>query len=100
MTDKSRRKFNKLLGTGLVAVPIAGLMGTLPSRAADKPLLDAGTAQAKALQYMAESDKKGKICGNCTLFQGAAGDETGPCPLFGENVVSSKAWCSAWVAKA
>ena len=100
MTDMNRRKFNKLLGTGIVAVPLAGVVGTLPSHAADKPLLDPETAQAKALQYMTESDKEGKSCSTCTLYQGAADSEAGPCPLFGENTVSAKAWCSAWVAKA
>lgn len=100
MTDIDRRKFNKLLGTGIVTVPLAGLVGTLPSYAQDKPLLDPGVSAAKALQYIAESDKNGKNCANCTLFQGDAGAETGGCPLFGENVVSAKAWCSAWVPKA
>ena len=100
MTDINRRKFNKLLGTGIVAVPLAGLMGTLPSQAADKPLLDPSSAKAKALEYMSVSDKDGKACGTCTLYQGDAGSESGGCPLFNENVVSSKAWCNAWVPKA
>ncbi len=100
MTDLKRRNFNKLLGASVAAVPLAGLVGTLPSHAQDKPMLDPESAQAKALQYMAESNQEGKNCANCTLFQGDAGAEAGPCPLFAESSVSTKAWCSAWVAKA
>ena len=100
MTDMNRRKFNKLLGTGIVAVPLAGVVGTLPSHAADAPMLDPETAQAKALQYMSESDKDGKTCSNCTLYQGTADADGGPCPLFSGSSVASGGWCSAWVAKA
>jgi len=100
MTDLSRRKFNKLLGSGMVALPLSGLVATLPSRADDKPMVDPEAANAKALQFMAESDKEGKSCANCTLYQGADGSESGECPLFGGSVVGAKSWCSAWVAKA
>ena len=97
MIDKKRRQFVTLVGTGAAVLPLSALVTSLPSRAQD--LVDPESDQAKALNYMAESDNPDQNCANCTLYQG--GDaETGPCPLFAGSAVPAAAWCSAWVAKA
>lgn len=41
-----------------------------------------------------------QMCSNCQLYQGAGGDDWGPCGIFPGKVVSAKGWCSAWVKKA
>lgn len=38
-------------------------------------------------------------CGNCVLFQGAAGAASGGCPIFQGKQVSAKGWCSAYQPK-
>lgn len=97
MTDIKRRKFVTMMGASATIIPVSALVASLPSHAADA--VDPESAQAKALQYTSVSEKEDK-CGNCTLYTGAAGDETGPCPLFPGSVVMSSGWCSAWVPKA
>ncbi|USU18519.1 high-potential iron-sulfur protein [Paraburkholderia fungorum] len=65
---------------------------------------------AQALGYKADASQvdhakftkyqAGQACVNCQLFQGKAGDTTGPCPIFAGKEVSAKGWCSAYVKKA
>lgn len=98
MTDIKRRKFVTLMGAGATVLPLSALVASLPSHAAD--MVDPESAQAKALQYVAESENAEQNCSNCTLYQGAEGDESGPCALFPGAAVSSAGWCSAWVPKA
>lgn len=100
MVDKKRRQVMGVLSAGAVTVPLSAVVGTLPSIADDLPLVDPGSAQATALQYMAESPDSATVCGNCTLYQGAEGDSQGPCPLFPGSAVKADAWCSAYVPKA
>lgn len=74
------------------------------------PMLDEADAAAVALGYMADSARIDKarfpnhaatqLCANCTLYQGAAGAEAGPCPLFTGKQVSAKGWCASYVKKA
>jgi len=100
VTDIKRRNFTKMLGASVVAVPVANLIASLPSHADDMPLVDPEAANAVALQYMAETDKEGKNCASCSLYQAPEGAETGPCPLFQGVHVAANAWCSAYVPKA
>ncbi len=97
MTDIKRRKFVTLMGATATIVPVSALVASLPSHAAD--LVDPESAQAKALQYAAETPDAAKHCSNCALYSGAEGDESGPCPLFPGAAVSANAWCSAYVPK-
>ena len=65
--------------------------------------------QAAALGYTPDATKTDKAkfpkyaapqaCGNCALYQGAAGAASGPCPLYAGKAVAAKGWCSAWVKK-
>lgn len=98
MTDIKRRKFVTLMGAGATVIPVSALVASLPSHAAD--MVDPESAQAKALQYVAESTTEGQNCINCTLYTGAEGDESGPCPLFPGAAVAGAGWCSAYVPKA
>lgn len=100
MTDIKRRNFTKMLGASVVAVPVASLVASLPSHADDMPMVDPEAANAVALQYMAESDKEGKTCATCSLYQAIDGKEAGSCPLFQGALVGADAWCSAFVPKA
>ena len=97
MTDIKRRKLITFLGASATVVPLTALVSSLPSHAAGNPV-DPESAQAKALQYMAKSDKDGKMCGGCALYAGKD-DTSGSCPLFPGSSVASEAWCSAFVAK-
>jgi len=104
MTDLLRRKAGKLLGA-LAVVPVVGLPGLASadsgqSAERDKPLVDHRTTTAKALAYMASSDKNNQSCSNCAAFTANTGSETGDCPLFVSHRVGAKAWCSAWTEKA
>lgn len=73
-------------------------------------MLDEADAAAVALGYVADSARVDKVrfpnhaatqlCANCTLYQGAAGAEAGPCPLFAGKQVSAKGWCASYVKKA
>ncbi len=100
MTDLNRRKFVSLMGVSAAVVPVSALIASLPSRAADTAPVDPESAQAKALQYVSESEKSDQICGNCTLYSGAEGEDMGPCPLFPGSAVMRSGWCSAYVPKA
>ncbi len=101
----SRRHFIRL-----AACSGAALLAARESLAADAPALDEKDAQAVALGYVSDASKAnkakyasyapGQMCSACQFFQGKAGAATGPCPLFGGKLVSSKGWCSAYSKKA
>jgi hypothetical protein len=90
-------------------VPVAGvaLLGARVAYADDVKPTD---PQAVALGYVSDATKAdkakypkyaaGQDCANCQLYQGKAGDATGPCPLFAGKNVAAKGWCSSWVKKA
>jgi hypothetical protein len=67
-----------------------------PQAAALGYVSDSGKADAKKFPQHAATQK----CSGCMLFQGKAGDATGPCPIFAGRLVSSGGWCSSWVKKA
>lgn len=74
------------------------------------PMVDEKSTQAVALGYVADSaraDKAkfptyaaGRQCNGCALYQGKAGDASGPCAIFAGKQVVAKGWCSSWVKKA
>lgn len=38
-------------------------------------------------------------CDNCALYQGKAGEASGPCGAVGGKLVTAGGWCMVWVAK-
>lgn len=91
-----------------VGLVVGALVVPAASRAADLPLVDETSAQAKALAYVHDAaavDKAkyanyvaGSTCQNCALYQG--GDAaTGPCGIFPGQAVDAKGWCSAYAKK-
>jgi hypothetical protein len=38
-------------------------------------------------------------CDNCLHYTGKAGEETGPCAIFQNKLVTSHGWCAAYVVK-
>ncbi len=98
MSKITRRQFNKLLGTGIAAIPASVLIAQLPSQAEDLPLVDPESATAKQLQYAAVTPDEGKRCDGCLLYA-AADDEKGKCSIFPANLVPAEAWCSAYAPK-
>ncbi len=98
----SRRHFISIL-------PFVGAASLARAQAGAGPL-DPQDPQAVALGYVADATKVDKTkypkyaapqaCGNCALYQGAAGAATGPCPIYQNKLVPAKGWCSAYVKKA
>jgi hypothetical protein len=72
-------------------------------------MLDEKDAVATALGYVSEASRVDKVkyakfadgqaCGNCALYQGAAGVTSGPCPLFAGKQVSAQGWCGSYARK-
>ena len=77
--------------------------GDMPQVSLDDP-----TAQALGYKHDAANVDAAKypqrganqVCANCTLFQGANGDEWGGCALFPGKVVNANGWCSGYTPKA
>jgi hypothetical protein len=99
----TRRRFISL-------IPVVSLGTSTLAHAADTPLVDPKEPTAVQLGYVTDTTKVDKAkypkhepsqeCGNCALYQGAAGSAQAPCPLYQNKQVLTKAWCSAWVKKA
>jgi len=99
----SRRTFIKL-------IPLAGLAAAIAPTVFAADAVSESDPQAASLGYKADTNKvdagkfpkhtKDQKCGGCQLYQGKAGDATGPCPIFAGKVVSANGWCSAYVKKA
>ena len=72
-------------------------------------MLDEKDPTAAALGYVADASRvdkvkypkfaEGQACSNCVLYQGAAGSEAGPCPLFAGKQVAAKGWCASYAKK-
>ncbi|WP_342315702.1 high-potential iron-sulfur protein [Lysobacter sp. FW306-1B-D06B] len=112
--DPSRRRFlgkaaliaMAALGTEAVARQAAS-PAAKPATAATLPRLTPDNALAKALAYTDNAAtvkhalfKPGTSCANCNFYKGAKGEPSGPCPMFPQNTVSAKGWCTAWAKKA
>ena len=100
---KSRRTF--MIATAGVASSLALTRLAF----ADSPKESDTDATAQALGYKSDATKvdkakyakyaAGQVCGNCTFYQGTAGDAFAPCPMFGGKQVAGKGWCSAYSRK-
>ena len=106
MTNSRRTFFMQSL-SGVSALTALALTHTAQAQA---PTVVLETSeQAQALGYKADSTKvdakkypnraADQSCSGCTLYQGKAGDSTGGCAVFGNNLVAGKGWCGAWTKK-
>ena len=103
MNSNARRTFLIQLAACSSALPAVSF-----AQAAQK--VEETDPQAVALGYKKDTTKvdakkfskhsNAEKCSNCQLFQGKAGDASGPCPIFGGKIVEANGWCSAWVKKA
>ena len=101
---KSRRQFI------LQTIPAALSLGIVVKANAQATHIDENAPAATALGYKHDASKidskkypayaAGKNCGNCTLFQGKAGDSWASCAALGGKQVNAKGWCLAWAKKA
>jgi len=94
----------------ITLVPAAAALGMAAGAVAQPAKLDENDPVAKGIGYKHDASKvdaakyptyaKGKVCSNCALYQGKAGDAWGGCPLVGAKQVNANGWCTAWVKKA
>ena len=99
----TRRQFMIMSAAGAATL-------ALNSKVQAQAMVSATDPQAVALGYNPDATKVDKAmfakyaapqaCGNCALYQGAAGSAAGGCALFAGKQVSSKGWCSAYAKKA
>lgn len=103
-TDSSRRRFLRNAATGVIAAPIAGLVGTRAARAQDKPKLALDDPQAQSLDYVHDASEardhdayqEGADCANCIQYTGDPEAQWGTCRLFPGKLVNSDGWCKVW----
>ena len=100
--DNNRRCLLKLGVFGLVAAPVLGRLVL----AQDAQQVDENDATAQQMGYKHDASQATdpkreaeQFCENCQLFQGKQGEAWGGCPLFKDQVVNAKGWCTAWVPK-
>lgn len=103
MSSSKRRVFM----FGVAGTVLAASAGAARAQA---PMVDEKDPQAAALGYKADTaavdaakypkHTAEQKCSNCQVYQGKAGDATGPCALFPGKQVAAPGWCSAWVKKA
>ena len=96
MKHMKRRVFLQRSAAFAVSVPLVALTAR-PARADAHDRVDPGEAQAKALSYAHQAPDAAMICANCGLYNGAKGDEWGPCAIFPGRQVAAAGWRSAWV---
>ncbi|HLY51966.1 MAG TPA: high-potential iron-sulfur protein [Steroidobacteraceae bacterium] len=101
--DQSRRRLLKNVALGALLIPVAAAPWRT-ARAADLPPVSTDDPTAKALKYTPDASKAadakpGSKCGNCALYQGAAGSAQGGCLLFPGKAVKATGWCSSWTLK-
>lgn len=89
--------------------PVSATPPAAAPEAGAGPMLDEADAAAVALGYVADTTRADKTkypkhaadqtCANCALYQGTAGADAGPCPLFPGKQVAAQGWCSSYVKK-
>lgn len=110
MTDSTinskRRSLLKFAATGIVAIPVSGLLLNRTAMAEDLPHLSEDDPTAKALHYVNDATTstnpkyvKGHMCKNCNLVKGDQGEWRG-CSIFPGKAVHQNGWCMAWVGRA
>ena len=92
--------------TFIIASGVAGLGLGARSARAEPAHVDDADEQAVALGYKHDTKQvdakkypKHEVtqhCGNCSFFQGKAGDAWAGCAMFGRKHIAAGGWCSAW----
>ena len=105
---QARRRFLKRATAGVVVAPFAGMLAM--RRAAGQERVGEDDELARQLGYVEDASRvdaaawptyqDGQNCANCQLYEGAEGEEWGPCQIFGGQLVAAEGWCSAWVERA
>ncbi len=102
-TNLSRRRLLQQVATGAMLLPLAGV--PFANAYAADPLVTPDDPTAKALKYVEDASKAsgmkpGSHCGNCALYQGAAGSAQGGCAIFPGKQVKAAGVCASWAPKA
>ena len=97
MTDISRRRFTKILGS---ASALATTVLIVKNTSADghSNMVDPESAQAKGLQFVKVSEKSDK-CAGCFAYIDDGSGEKGGCTIFAGGVVPEGGWCAAFAPK-
>ncbi|MGF6633681.1 high-potential iron-sulfur protein [Paraburkholderia sp. MM6662-R1] len=90
----------------------AGLCAALASAElalAAPPAVDENDAAASSLGYRAKAGSvdaakfpkyhAGQTCANCRFYTGAAGEASGPCPMFPGKSVVADGWCNVYAQR-
>jgi hypothetical protein len=103
----ARRRFLKLATVGIAAAPWCG--AGLVNRALAQQQVSEDDELAQQLGYKHDATEvdpnewpdyqDGHICANCQLYEGAEGDEWGPCDIFGGDLVAANGWCLSWLER-
>ena len=80
---------------------LAAVRPRAAAAAAAAPLVDPGSAEARAVKYVEDAGKAsgaaaGSRCATCALYQGPDGSLQGPCQIFPGKAVKAAGWCSSW----
>ena len=108
MTNSRRIFFKQSLTCASAFTALALTTTTHAQTPAPTAVLET-SEQAMALGYKADATKvdaqkypnraANQSCAGCTLYQGKAGDASGGCAVFGNNLVAGIGWCGAWTQK-
>jgi len=110
MTDSNRMTRRGFLGKSAIAVVgvAVGRHAIGTAHAADMPMVDPSSAQAKGLGYVEDATtvdqskyaryQEGQACSNCQLYGG--GEEAGSCGIFPGKKVKATGWCNVYAPKA
>lgn len=89
--------------------PVPAAPPAAPESSGSAPMLDEADPAAVALGYVADTARADKTkypnhadsqsCATCGLYQGTAGADAGPCPLFAGKQVAAQGWCASYVKK-
>jgi len=96
----NRRAFLRVLGTGVIALPLSNLTIQKIALAVEGDKLDPEDPAAMSLAYSHESADAARSCAKCQFYTGAANSEWGPCVIFPGKLVSAGGVCNSWFAKA
>ena len=99
MSLHSRRYFIKTFGASAISLPAGMFFFCSLSQAAELPLLNVSSRQARALEYVEETTNPSQSCLNCRLYQGKPGKDSGPCTILPGKAVRAKGWCRSWTKR-